>query len=314
MSISLLWIIGYFLSGVAVTFTHNPLTGTFGLTIINIISYGLVGIALEFIRFRLLLMSGRRRPVLKGAVIATVLVIFQMTTISFYLPDSLAVMNLLGATLLPLVVYHIVQTYLAYTAGFNSMLVYATAWLILYTFLPIMPKYDWYMVGMSALGFGMLIIILLDHAQQYDSHAPHRRRGSHRKNWLVEGILTICMVALILFMTGLFSYKPIAIMSNSMHPVYGRGDMVIAERRSPSTVIQVGDIIQYDKDGRHITHRVIAIAEDENVVQYITKGDNNDSNDPWMVSVDQIGGIVRAKIPFIGYPTVILNEILQGKK
>ena len=311
ISVSLIWAIGYFLSGLAVTFVLNPLTGTLWLVVVNIIGYGLVGVILEFIRFRLILMSGRRNPVLTGSIISIVLIVFQLTTTSFNFPDALSIMQFTGTTALPLLIYHTVQTYLAYTAGFSAMLVYAIAWLIIYTFLPIMPRYDWYMAGMSALGFGTLTIVLLNHTRQ-DEERPLHIGKKHRRSWLADGITIVYMAALVLFMTGLFSYKPVVIMSNSMKPLYGRGDMVIVEQKNSSTKIEKDDIIQYTKDGHRITHRVVEIIKRENVVQYITKGDNSDSKDPWMVSADQIDGIVKARVPFVGYPTVVLNELLQG--
>jgi hypothetical protein len=41
---------------------------------------------------------------------------------------------------------------------------------------------------------------------------------------------------------------------------------------------------------------------------FVTKGDNNHDKDP-LVSQSQIIGIVRAKIPLIGYPSVWLLQV-----
>ncbi len=304
-----LWIIGYFLSGLVVTFVQNPLMGDMTTAAINMLLYGGGAVALEWVRHRIVLMTGRKRPILAGGVVALSLLVFQTVALTLSLSDAISVITMLGAVMLPLVVYHIVQTYLAYTAGFMSMVVYAVAWTILYTLLPIMPKYDWYMVGMSALVLGVLIVLLLDRTRQ-DVDRPVRM-GKRQQGQLANGLFVGFMVVLILFMTGVFSYKPVVIMSNSMMPIYGRGDMVVVRQKTPSMKIAVGDIIQYSHDGRIITHRVAELAVDKDVVQYITRGDNSDSNDPWLVSIDQVGGIVQARIPFVGYPTVILNEILQ---
>lgn len=60
-----------------------------------------------------------------------------------------------------------------------------------------------------------------------------------------------------------------------------------------------------------ITHRVTGIesaSDGSGEKIFITQGDNSPSEDP-PVSESQIFGIVRAQIPFIGYPTVWLKEL-----
>lgn len=311
LSVMSLWVIGYFLSGLVTTYVQNPLMGTLRLALLNTLVYGATTLLLEYTRHRLILLTGRRHLLLVGGIIAVALAMIQVTTFTFYLPDAFSFVQMLGSVLLPLVTYHVVQTYLAYTSGFLSMVVYAIAWLVLYTLLPVMPKYDWYMVGMSAIVLGVFVIILLDRTRQ-DVERP-LRTGKRQQGKLVNGLFIGCMIMLVLFMTGVFSYKPTAIMSNSMHPVYNRGDMVIVRQKDSSTDIKIGDIIQYTAKSRTITHRVVVVVVDKDVVQYITRGDNSNSNDPWLISESQISGIVKARIPFIGYPTVIVNEMLQGK-
>lgn len=96
-----------------------------------------------------------------------------------------------------------------------------------------------------------------------------------------------------------------------MEPVYKRGDMVIVEKRTPEIDIRQGDIIQYQRDGIYITHRIVAVTSQEGETVYTTKGDNNEDNDPWVVTDTQIHGIIRGHIPFVGYPTVMLHELIQ---
>jgi signal peptidase len=115
-----------------------------------------------------------------------------------------------------------------------------------------------------------------------------------------------------LFMIGTFSYRPIAIMSNSMHPVFDRGAIVIIEKAIAMDV-KVGDIVQYKAPGHMTTHRVIKIDFDENGSGkrvFITQGDNSPSPDP-VVKSDQIVGIIRAQVPYVGYPSVWLSEFIR---
>ena len=45
---------------------------------------------------------------------------------------------------------------------------------------------------------------------------------------------------------------------------------------------------------------------------FVTKGDNNKEMDLYPVTEDQYEGVVVGKIPFLGYPRLILNDILYG--
>lgn len=113
-------------------------------------------------------------------------------------------------------------------------------------------------------------------------------------------------------MTGAFSYRLRVIMSNSMHPVFSRGSMVIVQNATAVDVHE-GDIIQYEAHGRSVTHRVISIdtaADGSGRRIFITKGDNSPSVD-MPVQEHQIAGIIRAQVPYVGYPTVWLNETVK---
>ena len=117
-------------------------------------------------------------------------------------------------------------------------------------------------------------------------------------------------------MTGALTYKPSAIMSDSMVPTFSRGSMVIVQKLTNPMDINISDIIQYEAHDTVITHRVIVITQADDGSgkrTFITKGDNNPSRDE-PISQDHVTGVVRAQIPYIGYPTVWLHEITVGNK
>ena len=51
-----------------------------------------------------------------------------------------------------------------------------------------------------------------------------------------------------------------------------------------------------------------------NEILYITKGDNNNMADKEKVKPSQINGVIRFKIPKLGYPSVWLSEFLNKKQ
>ncbi|HMS93527.1 MAG TPA: signal peptidase I [Candidatus Saccharibacteria bacterium] len=306
-SVMALWAIVYFLSGLLFTYAHNPLWGGVWQMVLNLIAYVAFGVGVEYVRHRFILLIGRRQPLLRGGVVVAV---FMLPYIALVMPQLItasgaSVIELIGTVFIPVLVQNIVLTYLAYTAGLQSMLVYrmATDLLLL---LPIAPRHDWYMVAMGSLLVGTILLLTLDRTRQDRSRVFHFRR--RHINWAGESAFGLTLVGLVLFMTGVFSYHPVAIMSGSMSPIYNRGDMVVVQRYDPEMDIQKGNIVQYVVDGVSITHRVVEISTTQGGPVYTTKGDNSADNDPWQVTTDQLRGVVRGRIPLVGYPTVLLNE------
>ena len=77
--------------------------------------------------------------------------------------------------------------------------------------------------------------------------------------------------------------------------------------------LKKGIILYYSRDGKLIIHRIVSVKYDEatNKLEAITKGDNNNSEDPWVVNGEDIIGIVKFMIPYVGYPSVLVHEFLK---
>ena len=139
-------------------------------------------------------------------------------------------------------------------------------------------------------------------------------RANTYKNsgWMIaEGILLFFVAATIILISGKFKYTLSSIASDSMYPQLQRGDGIIVKKLTSQEKdkLQVGDIIAF-KDGNFvITHRIEEITEEDGTKLYQTKGDNNTSKDVTKKTKDDIIGIVKLRIPYIGYPSVEIAEI-----
>ena len=113
------------------------------------------------------------------------------------------------------------------------------------------------------------------------------------------------------FGLGLFSVEPLVIASNSMLPKIRKGDIVIIKDVDVKD-IKKGDVIRYKMDGYYVVHRVVLIRNDENGKrEFITKGDNNNDIDLFAVKEEQVAGLVKFDIPYLGYPTLIVSKLLN---
>lgn len=84
----------------------------------------------------------------------------------------------------------------------------------------------------------------------------------------------------------------IKIIGNSMLPTYENGSYVIVQEFKPEQV-KVGDIIVYKHWSANLTvHRIVDIIKEEGKIFYQTKGDNNICFDNYLLSSDEVIGVV----------------------
>ena len=109
----------------------------------------------------------------------------------------------------------------------------------------------------------------------------------------------ILSYAAILILAVILSAHLNVVVSGSMEPAFYRGDIVATENVNtygiqefnPYTDVKVGDVVVYDAMwySEPVIHRVIDIQQINGSQYYIIKGDNNDVQDPYPVSPEQIG-------------------------
>lgn len=126
-------------------------------------------------------------------------------------------------------------------------------------------------------------------------------------------ILVIVFAVIVTFMslfsnedgiTNVMGYMPLNIQSNSMEPTIKKGDMIIT-KKTDFDELKENDIISYlsREQGQTIivTHRIVNEQTINGEKYYITKGDNNESEDDTRVnSSNFVSKYSDIKIPVIG--------------
>lgn len=103
---------------------------------------------------------------------------------------------------------------------------------------------------------------------------------------------------------NIFGYKSYIIKTNSMEPTISINDVVIAKKVEKQN-IKIGDVITFLQEGEVITHRVTKIDENGD---YTTKGDNNNIEDTFKISYDNIEGKQVLTIPYLGKIVQMLDN------
>ncbi len=123
----------------------------------------------------------------------------------------------------------------------------------------------------------------------------------------LEWVLTFALALVFLFAAFLmiaprFGMQAHPVLSGSMEPSLKVGGMILC-RSVPVEEIGVGDVIGFNTpDGTKVTHRVIAIEDEDGKRWFQTKGDANEDPDPSLVSItdDKVDKVIL-HLPYIGF-------------
>ena len=125
--------------------------------------------------------------------------------------------------------------------------------------------------------------------------------------WLVIPLLLLLVLLIPFGFTGVTLY---IVISSSMKPTLDVGDVVFLIQDHDG--VNIGDIIGYVSNGEIIIRRVIRIIRSGNETAFITKGDANRNPDPQPVYPNQVIGKYLVHIPKIGWPIIVIKDLLRN--
>jgi signal peptidase len=132
--------------------------------------------------------------------------------------------------------------------------------------------------------------------------------------WLGAGATVLCVaLAAILLIPAALGFQRYVIVSGSMTGTYDRGSIVF-DREVPVADLKVGDPITYQpppgaSPEKLLTHRIVWIGRNKQGEEtFRTKGDANETADPWTFTLDKPSQAkVAFSVPYIGYVLAALS-------
>ncbi|MBR2009831.1 MAG: signal peptidase I [Peptococcaceae bacterium] len=128
---------------------------------------------------------------------------------------------------------------------------------------------------------------------------------------IVSGFMLICNLTIIVKGTltpekppSVLGVTPMVVLSGSMSGTAEDhievGDLIFVGKADPDE-LKAGDVIAFMDGKVVVTHRILEVqAREDGALQYITKGDANNSTDLRPVHEDNLVGIYKARIPKLG--------------
>ncbi len=304
-----------YLSGLIIGFTRNVYSLNILSILKNIIPLILSITLTEFLRYIINSQIKEKKWLLfLSAVMFTLIDSYLIIKATNY-TDFYKILNNFGLFVLPNLSKSILLTFLSIKSSYKPCLVYRYLMEIPKYILPIIPNFGNYLESILYILVPMLIFISIFNIFDRLKHKKitFSKQNSFEKFSYI--FLSTFLILLICTSSGLFKYRTFVIATGSMTPNINKGDMVIIEKLSDDEKnnLNEGDIIAFYMDDKVVVHRIIKKYSTSNGIFYNTKGDNNNSPDGYLLDIDNIVGLEKFKIRYIGYPTIAIYDRIKGE-
>ena len=206
---------------------------------------------------------------------------------------------------IPMLATNTFLTQLAAWGGVKPALSYSLIFGAYLYLMPIVPLTPWYVTALIATVVPLAQLIIASSSLP----PPRRRRIPRGGKELITTTAVLLAVAVGVFAVFLTGSRIMLVTSGSMEPTLRPGDIVLT---TPTTDIQIGDVIAYASAADPIIHRVVSIVVEDGNVTYRTKGDANNAPDPFIITKEAVIGELRFTIPYIGLPLLYGAMVLGG--
>ena len=311
---TIIFLLFYYVFGIFISFayTDNYLT-IYGIEKI-ILPLLLTIVFKEDLRKSLLTKCGDSKFLMIYTVLIFILIDISSSLSIIKINDSYNIFLFIALTLFPSISRNIFATYVSKNVGTAPIILYLIIMTLYEYLIPIVPNPNRYLK--SIIDFILPIIMLVRVIKVVDKYSDkdYEIERNYNKLRVACLIIPIFITSLVVYLvSGYFKYYAIAIASGSMKPVFDRGYVVVVEQVGAKydnyDKLQNGEIIAFKTEKEIVVHRIIKKIETKDEVIYYTKGDANPKEDNYAIKRENIVGIVRFKVPFIGYPTIWLSEI-----
>ena len=275
----------------------------------NIIPIIVIVISMEYIRASMLQQEVKGIEVLTfiGMFVVDVAVyagIYDLTTLSGFLAN-------IGYVILPSITFNLLYNYISYRFYHEPVIVFKLIIMLYMYVIPVIPDVYQFLVNFVRFIYPYFIYVFL---RKYFSKKMIENIGISEELSMDNTkfvILSVIILFLIMFLSNQLKFGMFVIGSSSMSGTINKGDCLVFEKLGKNDTVKLYDVIAFRKDNTQFIHRVVAIKERMGKTIYITKGDANETSDSGYITREDIIGIGKVRLRYIGYPTLWVNQLFN---
>lgn len=215
-------------------------------------------------------------------------------------------LTMIGFVLFASLSCNLLYNYITVRFGCVGIIIYRLITTLFVYIIPITPDVYLFFRTFLRMLYPYLIYIVLE--KFYASHEFVVAYKEKQKNFIWNTVLIVIATLFIMLISCQFRYGILVVGSESMTGAINMGDAVVFESYE-GQLLQTGQIILFDYNGIQTVHRIVEIKKINGKVRYYTKGDANKDMDNNYTTEEEIQGIVKLKVKYIGYPTIWLRSL-----
>ena len=305
----LIFFILYYLLGIIISFAKTSNYYTIS-SFINIIIPLVLGIILkEILRYMIVSKTFDEKLLL----IVTCILFINLDLVGKYELSTFSTKYdtfiFLAVVFLPIVSKNVLCTYLSYKVGYKPVIIYLLITSLYGYLMPVIPNPNQYIYSVIWLVIPFILLYRMYKYFHKEKHDLKIEREYHKKKFGTLIVPILLIIPVVYFVSGYFHYQAIVVASGSMEKAISKGDIVVIEKTDNPNKIELNEVIAYRYNKIIVVHRLVKKIKVDGETIFYTKGDANHDIDNYKITEDMIIGTVNVKIPYIGYPTVWLNEL-----
>ena len=305
--------------GMVTGFYKNLYDLSFKGILVNTIPVIIIILLEEICRFTINEKSGRNRLILCTNVLIFTLVDFSLVTSFVGVNDLETFLKTLTTSFNQALFMNVGLSLISYKHGIKPALIYSFIFNLYKYFVPIVPGFSAYVETIVDMLIPILIVVLL-HIGIPEIFKKKKNKEDIRDKRLITKLIGAVLLILILIVVSLnsniFRYWSCVVGSGSMEPTINIGDIIIVDKsysKNPQ-VLNKGDILVFKINDKFYTHRIIDVLYVDGEKQFITQGDREgQAVDDWIVTKNEIVGVTKMRLRYIGLPSIWLRDLMKGK-
>ena len=228
--------------------------------------------------------------------------LYSMTTVQKFA-------EVIGFTFFASVACNLLYNYISCRYGMKGNIIYRLITVLYAYIIPYIPNVFIFFRSILRMIYPYVIYQVLEYTfgkNNKTEAVEDKKKGIVSK--IILGIITVLLAMLI---SCQFKYGILVIGSGSMTGEINKGDAVIFEAYNEDMPLVEGQVIVFEKYQVKTVHRIIDVKVVNGEVRYTTKGDANQQADEGYITKEDISGVCKFRIGYIGYPTIWLNDIFS---
>ena len=305
-----LYFMGYYVSGLFFGFTKTGYGLKPDILFSLTIPIACVLVATELLRYVLCAQKDRAASAAAYGIslLADIIICSNLAGIT----NFATFMEVIGMTLFPGLLYHLLFNYLSLRYGWKPILLYRLLTVWVFYLIPygsaIANSLLAFLNLLIPIGIYFFIDSLFEKKRRYA--VQKQSRFTRVTSKVITVLVFILMAGTVMLVSNHFSYGAYVIATDSMTGELNKGDVAIYERYDDQ-FIEEGQVIVFEQNNSVVIHRVVDIEIINGITRYYTKGDANEDRDTEFITSGQIIGLVDAKLPFLGYPTLWMRSLFK---